>query len=273
MTDPATPGPFTVMVPLTEGRSYRSSRRVRLGDVTPSGEVRLDAVARYLQDVAGDDVDDAGINGEAGWVVRRTTLEVVHRPVYEDRIDLVTWCSGTGAAWAERRTTVSVAGRAVIEASSLWVCMDPLTMRPKPLDGRFFVAYGWTSHSRSVPSRLRLPAAPPAGATPRIWALRRADFDVLGHVNNAIAWTVLEQEVSRAGSGQLIVRAQTEYRHAIDAGGEGANPGDLGDLGDLGVVSVAQDGVVGAWILDGAGVGAVAAVLLLSDSAPGSVDR
>ena len=31
-------------------------RRVRLGDAAPSGTVRLDALARYLQDIADDDV-------------------------------------------------------------------------------------------------------------------------------------------------------------------------------------------------------------------------
>ena len=36
---------------------------MRLADVTPGGRLRLDALARYLQDVAGDDVDDAGITG------------------------------------------------------------------------------------------------------------------------------------------------------------------------------------------------------------------
>lgn len=256
-------GPFTVMVAPGEGRSYHSSRRVRLGDVTPTDHVRLDAVARYLQDVARDDVDDAGISGEAAWVVRRTSLDVRRRPKYEDRLDLVTWCSGTGAAWAERRTTISLAGRPVIEASSLWVCMDPITSRPRPLNERFFAVYGQTPQARLVPSRLRLSADPPAGATPRPWPLRRADFDVLGHVNNAVAWAALEEQVS---PGRFITRAQVEYRHAIEPGV------------DFGVVSaehrdlVAEDGdVVGAWLIEGSGaaaVTAVAAVFRLADPEP-----
>ena len=282
---PADDGPFTAMVPLAEGRSYHASRRVRLGDVTPAGRVRLDAVARYLQDIAGDDVDDAGISGEAAWVVRRTSLEVRHRPEYEDHLDLVTWCSGTGAAWAERRTTVSMAGRAVIEASSLWVCMDPVTLRPKQLDQRFFAVYGQTPQSRTVPSRLRLPARPPAETTSRPpaettsrppsettsrrWPLRRADFDVLGHVNNAVAWVALEEQVAAHGSARSIVRAQVEYRQAIGSSDAG-DPTDA-DPTELNVVSLNQDGVVGAWIVDGSGGlegTAVSAVLRLSNPAP-----
>ncbi len=248
--------PFTVMVALGEGRRYHARRRVRLGDVTPTGHVRLDAVARYLQDVAGDDVDDAGISGEAAWVVRRTSLEVRHRPEYEDSLDLVTWCSGTGAAWAERRTTVSRAGRPLIEASSLWVCMDPVTSRPRPLNEHFFAVYGQTPRFRPVPSRLRLAAEPPAWATSRPWSLRRADFDVLGHVNNAVAWVALEEQVSPDRS---ITRAQVEYRRAVELGT------------DVGVVSAEHEDVVGAWLIEGSGlaaVTAVSAVLRLSDPAP-----
>jgi acyl-ACP thioesterase len=254
------------MVPRGEGRSYHASRRVRLGDVTPTGRVRLDAVARYLQDVAGDDVDDAGISGEAAWVVRRTSLEVLDRPKYEDRLDLVTWCSGTGAAWAERRTTISLAGRPVVEASSLWACMDPVAMRPKPLDDRFFSVYHQTPQTRTVPSRLRLPAHPPAGAVPARWPLRRADFDVLGHVNNAAAWVAVEEQVPPE---RPVVRAQVEYRQAMQAG-TGA---------ELGVVSADlegdQEGMVAVWLLDSpprpdrtgasGGSATVSAVLRLSD--------
>lgn len=250
---------------------------MRLGDVTPGGHVRLDAVARYLQDIASDDVDDAGISGEAAWVVRRASLDVRHRPQYEDRLELVTWCSGTGAAWAERRTTITLAGRPVIEASSLWVCMDKATLRPKPLDKHFFAVYGQAPQSRPVPSRLRLPADPPAGVTARSWPLRRADFDVLGHVNNAVAWAALEEQLSRGRPEprqrpeRFIAQAQVEYRQAIGPGAE------------LTVVSVDkqgadldgadQDGAIGAWLIDASGVTAVSAVLRLSEPGPAGPGR
>ena len=42
------------------GRRFSVVRKVRLGDVTPKGRLRLDAVARYLQDIATDDSLDGG---------------------------------------------------------------------------------------------------------------------------------------------------------------------------------------------------------------------
>src|SRR3546814_5593560 len=37
------------------GRVFEGARRVRLGDVSPAGRLRLDAATRYLQDLSADD--------------------------------------------------------------------------------------------------------------------------------------------------------------------------------------------------------------------------
>jgi hypothetical protein len=42
-----------------DARSFATRRRVRLADMDVVGRVRLDAVARFLQDAAIDDVDFA----------------------------------------------------------------------------------------------------------------------------------------------------------------------------------------------------------------------
>ncbi|HEY1734060.1 MAG TPA: acyl-ACP thioesterase domain-containing protein, partial [Acidimicrobiales bacterium] len=71
------------------GRVFTAGRRVRLGDALPSGRLRLDALARYLQDVAADDVAEAGFPDEARWVVRTTHVEVHTWPVYDEAIEVV----------------------------------------------------------------------------------------------------------------------------------------------------------------------------------------
>ena len=89
------------------GRRYRQhARPVRLADASPKGRMRLDAVARFFQDVAHDDATDAVLGDRTAWVVRRTRLEVHQPPIYGEKADLVTWCAGIGARWAERRTTL-----------------------------------------------------------------------------------------------------------------------------------------------------------------------
>jgi acyl-ACP thioesterase len=85
-------------------RAYRQPRRPGFADCAPSGRVRLDALARWLQDVAYDDVEEAGLERVAVWVVRRTRLRVNRFPRVGERFELTTFCSGLGRMWAERRT-------------------------------------------------------------------------------------------------------------------------------------------------------------------------
>jgi acyl-ACP thioesterase len=196
------------------GREFVRSRRVRLGDVTASGRVRLDALARYLQDIAADDVDDAGVEG--AWVMRRMAFRVDRLPGFRDDIEMHTFCSGTGGRIAERRTTVRCAGAVAIEAVALWVYLDDRG-RPAPLEGWFFDLYGPAAGGRRVSGRLRL-GAPPASANTRPWPLRSTDFDVLGHVNNAASWAAIEDELARVAPGRAPVAGEIEYRAAVDPG-------------------------------------------------------
>ena len=69
------PVPVEFVALPSRGRVFRAGRRVHLGDVDGSGRLRLEALARYLQDVATDDADDAKLSERRGvWVVRS------HRP-------------------------------------------------------------------------------------------------------------------------------------------------------------------------------------------------
>ena len=96
--------PARELLPLPpRGRRYRAHRTVRLADVDPAGELRLDAIARYLQDVASDDALDAGLPNPFGWIVRRTLIRVDHAARLGERVDLTTYCTGSGRSWAERR--------------------------------------------------------------------------------------------------------------------------------------------------------------------------
>jgi acyl-ACP thioesterase len=70
------------LVPLpAHGRRFSADRPVRLGDVSPRGRLRLDAVVRYLQDTSSDDTADSALEDADGWVVRRTVVEVSTFPV------------------------------------------------------------------------------------------------------------------------------------------------------------------------------------------------
>jgi acyl-ACP thioesterase len=195
-----------------DGRRVVRRRRVRLGDVTASGRLRLDALARYLQDVASDDVDEAGI--ERPWVLRRSVLRFGDLPRFRDDVELATFCSGTGGRLAERRTVVSVGSDIAIDVAAIWVYVDEAG-RPARLEDWFFDVYGTAAKGRAVRGRLQH-AAPGADAETRAWPLRRADVDVLAHVNNSIAWAAMEDVLDAELDGRRLVGAEVEYRAAID---------------------------------------------------------
>jgi len=229
------PGP-----PPPPGRRFETTRRVRLADVTPEGRVRADALARYLQDVATDDARQAGIGDDYRWVVRRTLLCWDTLPRYEDELELVTWCSGSGAAWAERRTRLRASSGGVVEASALWVCLDPETLRPCPLGGSFFDVYGEAARRR-VRAALDLDPAVPPSASRRTWPLRLRDYDLLGHLTNAVAWELLEEETARLLPAERLVAAEVEYREAVQ------------DAASVEVVAQALGTTLRLWVRDPSG--------------------
>jgi acyl-ACP thioesterase len=206
-----------LVAPPAGGRVFRHPAAAGLADTAPSGRARLDAIARWLQDAALADVVDSGLDGGGVWVLRRLRLVVQRFPRFGDAVDVATFCSGTGALVAERRSTVSVGGAPLVEAVALWVHLDADGLHPRPLPEGFEAVYGAAAAGRRVRARLRHPADPPHGAARRPWRFRAADLDLAGHVNNAVYWQVVEEELVAAEPVQRL-DAELEHRAPADTG-------------------------------------------------------
>jgi acyl-ACP thioesterase len=186
------------------GRVFTRELRPGLADAAPGGRVRLDALARWLQDVAWADVETA--------------------------------CSGLGRMWAERTTTVAGDGGAHVEAVALWVHLDPDGGRPMPFTPRELAVYATSAGDRQVKARLRHPSPPGAATQRRPWTFRATELDLAGHVNNAAYWAPLEDELlggpepaavdaevefrTPAQPGELLLVADGEHRWIVAPGGE-----------------------------------------------------
>ena len=209
---------FTELVPPPRrGRVFTSGARAGLADCAPSGRIRLDALARWLQDIAYDDVEDAGVAGAAVWVVRRTRIKVARFPRFGERFSLKTFCSGFGRAWAERRTTIAA-------------------RRPAPLTAEEIDVYGEAAAGRKVTARLRH-ETPDGASEARRWTFRATECDVAGHVNNAAYWQPLEEELLDGGEPHEI-DVEMEFRNAAQPGqklvlGDGARRWIVGGDGDV----------------------------------------
>jgi acyl-ACP thioesterase len=214
---------FSQLLPQAPGvRAFTLPRRPGFADCAPSGRIRLDALACWLQDVAYADVEDAGLERAAVWVVRRTRIRVNRFPRFGEHFELTTFCSGLGRMWAERRTDVVRPGEpaADVEAVSLWVHLGVEHWRPTPLTEAEIEAYGGTRTERRVSARLRHPH-PPADAgragEERGWIFRATECDIADHVNNAAYWQPLEEELL-AGPDLERIDVELEYRTPAQPG-------------------------------------------------------
>jgi acyl-ACP thioesterase len=217
----------------SSGRSFEREVVPGLADATASGRVRLEAIARWLQDIAYADVVDAGLADRGAWVVRRTRLRVESFPRFGERVSVRTFCSAAGRVAAERRTTISEGGAAV-EAVAIWIHVDTETLRPLRLGEGFHAVYGESAGGRKADFRLRHPQ-PPEDAAREPWRFRATDVDVAGHVNNAAYWEPVEEAIWRSAEPQSA-DMEIEYR-------EPAQPGEA---------AILREGSV-MWVTDPAG--------------------
>jgi acyl-ACP thioesterase len=212
---------MTEIVPAPgRGRMFTSEVRPGLADVAPSGRTRLDALARWIQDVSYADMEDAGLADLAVWVIRRMRISVVRFPRFGERFKLETFCSGLGRMWAERRVTIAPedGGGGTVEAVTLWVHLDPAGERPTPLLPAEIETFAEAASGRRVTARLRHPR-PSAVERERRWRFRHTDCDLAGHVNNSAYFQPLEEELLSDGAGEPErLDVEIEFRSAAQPG-------------------------------------------------------
>ena len=211
-SDTAAPPPDGFL-PLPEaGRVFTAGYPIRRTDVTPGGRLRFDALARYLQDVAEDDIAQTDLREPYHWLVRRSAITIRGYPQRGQRLWLATFCSATGPRWAERTTTLSASGTELIQARAVWTAITRTTGESCAIGPGFHRVYGPAAQGRRVSARLSHPRPDPL-AQVRDWPLRASDFDAAGHVGNTIHWQAAEEVI--AGLDWLPARAEMEYHHPI----------------------------------------------------------
>ncbi len=195
------------------GRRFSADRPIRLSDADAAGRLRHDAIAGYLQDVAADDVLDAGWSpDEHIWVVRRTVLDVLQPFLADTAVELTTWCGAVAGSAAARRTTIVGDRGGHVEAEMIWIHLGA-DLQPQRLGDRFLSIYGASAEGRRASTRLTLPGPVP-GANAAAWTLRSTDIDQLGHVNNAAYWIAVEEHFELTAPHRAVL----EYRQPLDLG-------------------------------------------------------
>jgi acyl-ACP thioesterase len=211
------PVELTEIVPVPAvGRIFERDLQPGIADASPSGRVRMDALARWVQDLAYADVEDAGVTGESLWVVRRMRIRAERFPRFGEGVRGLTFCSGAGRLWAERRVTFE-SNSGFVEVAGVWVHLNPGSRLPAPLPPSFDDIYAESAQGRKVKARLRHPS-PAQDAERSPWFFRATDADVAAHVNNAAYWEPFE-ELLAAGRGEPeSLDAEIEFREPAQPG-------------------------------------------------------
>lgn len=186
---------FEMVPPSGVGRAFRFADRVRLGDVSRNGQLRMDALVRYSQIISNDDTNDAGLLEDLSWIARSTVVDVIQPAVVDEPLELTTFCAGLGRTWAQRRVTVRGGAGGWYDLATLWISIDPDAVRPRRLTSQFMDIYGSAAQGRKVSAKQQIsrPSVSLLSSGTRLpWSPRWTDFDTFGHMNNVVYWSALQ---------------------------------------------------------------------------------
>ncbi|WP_246600842.1 acyl-ACP thioesterase domain-containing protein [Skermania piniformis] len=219
-------GKFPIASPLPArpagAPAFETQWPVRLGDTDTDDRLRLDAVARYLQDIGFDNLDAVPEgNLHPAWIVRRTVVDVLAPIEFRDTVHLSRWSSGLSNRWCNMRVQIASERGGRIESEAFLININPETMRPGRMSDTFMAPMLAYTAEHRLRWRAALHARSDVSAEPRRFALRITDFDRMGHLNNAIYWAALEEAVvDRPDVLTLPYRAIVEHVGPVVQGDE-----------------------------------------------------
>ncbi|MDV6278020.1 thioesterase [Rhodococcus erythropolis] len=172
---------------------YRSSWPVRTGDIHPDRRVRLDAVARYLQDVAFDNLDASGAaQAHPVWVVRRTVIDVIEPIRWPATVHLSRWCSALSTRWCTMRVRLETENGGLVETEGFWININPVNGMPSRISDEFSAPLSTTAAAGRLTWRPWITDPAPTTTAGISFPLRASDIDPFHHLNNAVYWHPVE---------------------------------------------------------------------------------
>ncbi len=174
------------------GPMFDFDRPVRTGDVDEDKRLRLDGVARYLQDIAFDHIGVmGGSDAEAVWIVRRTVIDVVRPVGWPARVRLQRWCSAMSTRWATMRVDIDSDDGGRVETEAFWININPETGMPTRISDELEqILLARTTEHRLRWRPLLKEAAPDLEDVP--FPLRFTDIDPMRHLNNTVYLQAIE---------------------------------------------------------------------------------
>jgi len=210
---------------------YTTQVAVRHDELDRFARAHPGVYLRYLAHAAVEASTAAGYDAtwyaRAGalWLIRRSTLDVVHPATLGERLTIRTWVEDFRRVRSHRRYEVYGTGGALcLSARTDWVYVDAATFRPRRVPAEFEAGFGVASGTGPERDAWQAPPPPPAPAVLR-HRVRASEVDSVGHVNNAVYLDLAGQAVLDAladvgwaldrllerGAVPVLARADLEY--------------------------------------------------------------
>ncbi|MFT4201046.1 acyl-[acyl-carrier-protein] thioesterase [Gordonia sp. (in: high G+C Gram-positive bacteria)] len=227
-----TPAPEPLAKRKDGAQFFQAQYRIRTGDVDQDMRVRLDSAARYLQDIANDNIDATDLTqSDPFWIVRRTIVDVIRPFSWPGTVTAERWCGAASTRWTNMRVTMTAEHETnlfnpderepgLIETEGFWINVNDQGMPSRISDEALELLSSMTDEHRLRWKAMNPEKAPESGSAPdREHVLRATDFDPFKHLNNAAYLEVLEDELLDhpelvAGPHRMII----EYMRPIQPG-------------------------------------------------------
>ncbi|MGD9621435.1 MAG: acyl-[acyl-carrier-protein] thioesterase [Mycolicibacterium sp.] len=203
----------------TSGYIYRTSWPVATGDLDGELHLRLDGVARYIQDVGAQNLVDAGeAEDHPHWLVQRTVIDVIEPIEFPNDVSFSRWCSALSSRWCTMRVDLVGSDGGRIETEGFWIAINSTTLTPQRVSDTLIERFASTTAEHRLRWRPWLDN-PGTVDTVIPFPLRRTDIDIFEHVTNTAYWhaihevMALEPDVCRSPYRSVI-----EYRRPIKYG-------------------------------------------------------
>ncbi|WP_235916553.1 acyl-[acyl-carrier-protein] thioesterase [Antrihabitans cavernicola] len=186
------------LAPLTaDNPTFAAAWPVRAGDVDPDNRLRLDGVARYLQDIAWENLQATFFKDtDPMWIVRRTVIDVVSPIVWPDTVELHRWCSAMSTRWTDMRVRMTSANGGLVETMGFWINISASTGMPTRISDKALAYLSESTNEQRLRWRPWLTEpGPPESESDKAFHLRATDIDQYNHVNNAAYWHAVEEQL------------------------------------------------------------------------------
>jgi acyl-ACP thioesterase len=217
MTNPDADKPLSAL-PST-GYVYRTSWPVTTGDIDGQLHLRLDGVARYIQEAGAENLVDAGeAEAHPHWIVNRTVIDVVEPIEWPNDVTLSRWCSALSTRWCTMRVDLVGSGGGRIETEGFWIAINKDTLTPARVSDTLTEKFASTTTEHRLKWRPWL-ENPTGVDTITPFALRRTDIDIFAHVTNTAYWHAIHEVMAQHPDVCTApYRAVVEYRRPIQFG-------------------------------------------------------